>query len=316
MLKQLLLSLMLLCVSATAAASVFDVQLDAAPYSREKAREQAANILLSRLGGSAAAGSWVAQEILNDWSRYTLSTSTAGGYTVQFAEAELSPLFHSAGLSLWRGKRPAVLVWQVNDGQAKDMPDTSWRKASRYYAIPLLWPLWDLQEHMQIDKTSLQNLAEASQRYGAEVWLAVQQQEHRLNWRLYHKDAEQPLTQGAAASAEQVLADVNNYWVARQAAMAETRPDNSAPAQALQAGADAPGELTIVVTGLTQFADMVRLEQRLSDLDGVAGVSVLDSAGDQARFRLELESAAVRPALSRAGLSALGERRYRLERTE
>lgn len=318
MLKQLLLSLMLLCVAGTAVASVFDVQLDAAPYSREQAREQAVDVLLSRLAGEQGPVSWVRDEILNNWSRYSESAPAAGGYRVQFSGAELSPLLHSAGLRVWTGKRPTLLIWQVQDGRVKDMPDTGWREASRQYAIPLLWPLWDLQEHMQVDKSALSgnSLAEASQRYGAGMWLAVQQQEAGLNWRLYDKSSGQPLTRGQARSATELLAAVNDYWIVHQAAEPVQQPENHAPAEALQAGNDAPGELTIVVTGLKQFSDVVRLEQRLSRLEGITQINVLDSAGDQARFRLVLSSPSASPALSRAGLSALGDRRYRLEQMQ
>jgi hypothetical protein len=317
MLKQLLLSLMLLGFAGVSAASVFEVQLDTAPYSRTQARAQAVDLLLARLTGEPGEGSWVRDEILNNWSRYRKAEPAGGGYRVEFEPAELLPLLESAGLTAWTAQRPTLLVWQVNGERARDGADRGWRQASARYGIPLLWPLWDLQEHMQVDKGSVlagEGLAEASRRYGAGTWLAVQQQGGRLAWRLFSKDHEQALTQGEADTPADLLAAVNAYWVNQPRQVSASLPANTAPAEALSAGADAPGELSIVVSGLIRFADMVRLEQRLGRLDGVKGVQLLDSAGDQARFRLMLSSpaAAVAAALPAAGLTHQGERRYRL----
>ncbi|WMC09677.1 DUF2066 domain-containing protein [Oceanimonas pelagia] len=315
MLKQLLLSLMLLGFAGGAVASVFEVQLDPAPYSRAQARAQAVDLLLARLAGEPARASWVRDEMLENWPRYRAEEHSRGGYRVRFNQAELLPLLSSAGLHVWAGERPSLLVWQVNGERALDGADTRWRRASGDYGIPLLWPLWDLQEHMQLDKHRLlegKGLAQASRRYGADTWLAVQRQGERLHWRLFGVNSEQALAQGDAGSPAELLAAVNGYWVAHQETRRAPLPGNSAPAEALSVGADAPGELTIVVSGLKQFTDMVRLEQRLNGLDGVKGVALLDSAGDQGRFRLTLASPAATPALSGAGLAPLGERRYRL----
>ncbi|WP_107851603.1 DUF2066 domain-containing protein [Oceanimonas marisflavi] len=317
MLKQLLLSLMLLGVTGASAASVFEVQLDSAPYSRAQAREQAVDLLLDRLVGEPGRASWVRDEMIENWSRYRQDEHTRGGYRVQFDQAELLPLLDSAGLRAWTGERPSLLVWQVDGQHALDGMTAGWRQASLDYAIPLLWPLWDLQEHMQIDKDSLakDTLSEASRRYGAAAWLAVVKQDGRLRWRLFSQDSEQALAQGDAGTPMELLAAVNGYWISHKGAETATRPGNTAPAEALPAGTDAPGELTIVVSGLERFTDMVRLEQRLGRLEGVSDIRLLDSAGDQARFRLVLSTPVVEPALSSAGLSSLGERRYRLTET-
>ncbi|MDP5292705.1 DUF2066 domain-containing protein [Oceanimonas sp. CHS3-5] len=315
MLKQLLLSLMLLGFAGVSAASVFEVQLDAAPYSRAQARQQAVDLLLVRLAGEPGKASWVRDEILENWSRYQQQERTQGGYRVQFDQAELLALLDSAGLNAWTGQRPALLVWQVDGERVQDGADAGWRKASGDYDIPLLWPLWDLQEHMQVNKGALlkgEQLVEASGRYGADTWLAVQQQHNRLSWRLFDKHSERFLTQGDVDTPAEVLAAVNAYWIAHRTGQQAPRAGNTAPAEALTAGADAPGELTIIVSGLTQFSDMVRLEQRLGKLDGITDVQLLESAGDQARFRLQLSTPVATPALSGAGLSASGERRYRL----
>ncbi|MCT7655887.1 DUF2066 domain-containing protein [Oceanimonas sp. NS1] len=195
MLKQLLLSLMLLGFAGVSAASVFEVTLDPAPYSRKLAREQAVDVLLARLAGGAAEASWVRDEIRENGARYREDEQTGGGYRVRFERGELLPLLESAGLKAWTGPRPSLLVWQVNGQRALDTMTTGWRRAGSDFAVPILWPLWDLQEHLQVNKDALlQNgaLTEASRRYGAELWLAVQQRSGQLDWRLFSRDGEPP----------------------------------------------------------------------------------------------------------------------------
>lgn len=314
MLKKLFLTLMVLFSAASQAQSVFEVHLDSAPYRLEQAREQAAGLVLERLTGERTP--WVQEEIVREWERYHRDERSTGGYRVAFIPDALLPLLQSAGLAVLTEPRPALLVWLIEQGQARSEADAAWQRAQQQYPMPLLWPLWDLQEHMDIDKQRLFDagvLAGASGRYGAGHWLAVEAGQSRWHWQLFAAGEDSPLAGGEEDSPAGVLAAVNRHWIAAAAGREPPRPDNPRPAQALEPGQDGPGELTIVVSGLRQFADIVRLEQRLAELEGVGRALLLDSAGDQARIRLQLSASpeAVLRSLAGSGLTAQGERMYR-----
>ncbi|MFP2770684.1 DUF2066 domain-containing protein [Oceanisphaera sp. KMM 10153] len=320
MLKNLFLTTLLLCSATVSAESVFEVNLDPAPYSRTEARVQAMELVLNRLTGGRAQDSWVQDEARRDLSRYLQSEPTGPGYNAVFNEEELLALLKSAELPFSLTSRPTVLVWLSEEGRSRNEASRVWRRASSAYQIPLLWPLWDLEEHMTLDTRDLfdaKPLREASRRYGANYWLAVEQDATGGRWQLFGSAQEQPLLQGRLASGADtvtgLMARLNRYWVEKNEQRSALRPDNPMPIQPLLAKADASGELTIVVSGLHRYADSVLLERKLRQLDGVGAVYVVDSAGSQGRYRLSVPGsrAAVLQALTTiTGLAVTGEREF------
>ncbi|WP_298722887.1 DUF2066 domain-containing protein [uncultured Oceanisphaera sp.] len=320
MLKNLLLTTLLLCSAAASAHSVFEVKLDPAPYNRSEARTQAVELVLDRLTGGRAENSWVQDEVGRELSRYLQAEPTGSGYNAVFNEAELLALLQGAELPFSLAPRPTLLVWLSTEGRARSEANRSWRRASNAYQIPLLWPLWDLDEHMTLDPRELfaaKPLREASRRYGAEYWLAVEQGTEGGRWQLFGSEQVTPLLEGklesGADAVTKLMARLNRYWVEKHAQRRAPRPANPAPEQPLLAEVDAGGELTIVVSGLRRFADTVLLERKLRQLDGVGSVFVVDSAGSQGRYRLDLygSRAAVLQALTTiGGLTVTGEREF------
>ncbi len=325
MLKNLLLTTLLLCSTAASAQSVFEVNIDPAPYHRDEARAQAVRLVLARLTGDQAKDSWVQDEVQHDLSRYLQSEPSGSGYNAVFNEEELLALLQSAELPFSRASRPTLLVWLSKEGRARNEANTAWRRASSAYQVPLLWPLWDLEEHMTLNTRELFDaklLREASRRYGADYWLAVEQGAAGGRWQLFGAEQEQPLLQGKLAQGElargaeavtELMARLNRYWVGQQDSQQPSRPVNPAPEQPLLVEADAPGELTIVVSGLRRYADSVLLERKLSQLDGVGSVYVIDSAGFQGRYRLSVpgsRTAVLQALTSMTGLAVIGEREF------
>ncbi|MBM7457084.1 hypothetical protein HNR62_002986 [Oceanisphaera litoralis] len=330
MLKNLLLTTLLLCSAAVSARSVFEVNLDPAPYDRSEARAQAVELVLNRLTGGRANGSWVLDEARGEVSRYLQSEPPGPGYNAVFNEAELLALLESAELPFSLASRPALLVWLSQEGRSRNEANRVWRRASSAYQIPLLWPLWDLEEHMTLSTRELfdaKPLREASRRYGADYWLVVEQKTEQQNaaggrWQLFGTGQEQPLLQGKLAQGKlasgadavtELMARLNRYWVEQNGHRRAPKPANPAPEQPLLAKVDAGGELTIVVSGLRRFADTVLLERKLRQLDGVDAVHVIDSAGYQGRYRLSVPGsrAAVLQALTTmTGLVVTGEREF------
>lgn len=320
MLKHLLMAALLLCSAAASAQSVFDVRLDPAPYSRTEAREQALRLVLARITGDRAQDSWVQDEALGDPQRYLHSEPDGPGYNARFDGEALLPLLQSGGLDVWLEPRPPVLVWLLDEGRPRSEADRAWRQAASAYQLPLLWPLWDLQEHMQIDTARLFEpgmLRDASARYGADYWLAVEDDGERLRWQLFGKDDDQALTEGALAAGDEattaLLAALNRYWVEEAGGREPPLADNPDPLEPLSLGQDAPGELSILVSGLRRFTDSIRLEQQLRALDGVEQAYVAESAGHQFRFRLVVagsRASVLQAVAALPGLSAAGEREF------
>lgn len=295
--KLLLASLLLFSAVSSAANSVLTVDLANPPYERSAAREQAMVQVLARLTGSQAANSWVQDEALAEIDRYLVSESFAGGYQATFDETELSELLNTAQLTFSVAAKPSLLMWQQLEGKGL-MAEPSWQSAAKYYQWPLLWPVWDLDEYMLLgdaEAFTADNLQTASQAYGADYWLALTQNKGQGRWQLFSAKQTQPLLSGEFTAPmtpndiSQLMAKLNDVWLSQpQAATNKSRRrlENSTPDQPLTLGEDAPGELTILVSGLKRFSDTVLVERRLSELADVKHVQVIESAGSQSRYRL------------------------------
>lgn len=321
MVKNLLLAVLCLCSAQAFAQSVFEVTLNPAPYSRGEAREQALNIVLARLSGEQAKHSWVQEEALSEISRYLASESSSAGYQARFNPQELQALLSSAGLPFAIADKPSLLVWLRDQGQVKNAANPSWKIATNRYQQPLLWPLWDLEEQMTLnDKPTFNSdlLRDASARYDAEYWLVVEQGEALTPgyWQLFSAAKKSPLLEGKlkanADNTTQLLAKINDYWARQAPAPTILQAENVAPEQPLVVTDDAVGELTIVVSGLRDFSDSVLLERKLGQINGVASVYVVESAGSQGRYRLSVPGS--RSAILQA-LSTLNELTPKGERT-
>ena len=328
MVKKWLLAALWVFSTLATAQSVFEVTLNPAPYSRDEARIQALDIVLARLSGEQARHSWVQEEARSEINRYLQSESSGPGYQAEFNRQELRALLTSAGLPFVTTPRPGLLVWLRQDGQVRNEASRSWKTAAARYQQPVLWPLWDLEEHMALNNPqafSDESLRQASARYDADYWLAIElnkesQSASGSHWQLFAAAQSAPLLQGKlnddADAAGALMAQLNDYWVRHsppESLPLASRAENSAPRQPLVATEDGAGELTILVSGLRQFSDAVLLERQLRQLDGVESVYVVDSIGSQGRYRLSVPGsrAAILQALAQLnGLTPQGERAF------
>ena len=322
--KLMLVSLLLFSAAGSAENSVLTVDLTDPPYERSAAREQAMVQVLARLTGSQAANSWVQDEALAEIDRYLVSESFAGGYQATFDETQLSELLNTAQLTFSVAPKPSLLMWQQLEGKGL-MAEPSWQSAAKYYQWPLLWPVWDLDEYMLLSDAeafTADNLQTASQAYGADYWLALTQHKGQGRWQFFSAKQTQPLVSGKFTAPmtpndiSQLMAKLNDAWLKQpqvKTKKSHPRLENSAPDQPLTLSKDEPGELTILVSGLTRFSDTILLERRLSELAEVNQVQVIESAGYQSRYRLAYTGAksTVLNALSNVeDLAAQGTREF------
>lgn len=130
---------------------------------------------------------------------------------LHFSEVAMLQLLRSAGLPFWPPDRPQVLVWLVVDDYQTGMhwltsqeePELAERLAaqSRQFGVPLITPLLDLQDQLQLSPEQLWSLdtsavKSASARYDASGILVgryakTSQGEWRASWTFFHKDQEQ-----------------------------------------------------------------------------------------------------------------------------
>ncbi|MGO1247047.1 MAG: DUF2066 domain-containing protein [Oceanisphaera sp.] len=324
MVKKLLWVAVWLFSTATVAQSVFEVSLNPAPYSREQARLQALDIVLTRLGGEQVTSSWAREEARSDITRFLDSESSSMGYQAQFNGQELQALFNSAGLPFATASKPRVLVWWRDQAQVYNEASSRVQASATHYQQPLLWPLWDLDEQITLngnDSFTPHLVRQASARYNADYWLMVEQSEttNTGQWQLFSAQQKSALVKGVLNGTshddamESLLTKINDYWARQAVSEPLALAENEAPKESLTLTEDVEGELTILVSGLREFSDSVLLERKLAELNGVAAVYVAESAGSQGRYRLSVPGSrtAVLQALSSLSeLTAQGDRTF------
>lgn len=302
--RLILVCLSLFCLSAVAAPvtalyQVREAVVDQQPESRADAMQRALQTLVLRLTGDAEAlQSARLEELRKDpqqiVSRYGYED---GALVVEFDPASTDRQLRQAGLPLWGGNRPAILVWWLGEssegsqliGESQGAA-AMLRDAAQHRGLPLRLPLADLGEQLLATPESLagndpQALREASERYGADALLAVQASQSgaawQAQWRLWLGDERE---QGKVEAADQAaLADAVLLAVS----------ERLAPRFVIRPGA--AESLTLVVEGadLARFAALERLLEpfaaRLVSVDGTQLTYRVDASVDQLRAQLALE---------------------------
>lgn len=158
---------------------------------RAAALQRAFDTLLLRLTGDAEVGKRQAVAALREDPQQLISKYGYEGehIVVDFDPGTTERSLRRAGVSLWGANRPSVLAWWLNervegtqllgDGQDSAAP---LRAAAQHRGLPLRLPLADLSEQLlatpeALGANSQQTLGEASERYDADVLLAVHARE-------------------------------------------------------------------------------------------------------------------------------------------
>lgn len=277
------------------------------PVSGQQAEERAAALqrafdtLLLRLTGDAEAGKRQAVAALRDDPQQLISKYGYEGehIVVEFDPGTTERSLRRAGVSLWGTNRPTLLAWWLNervegtqllgDGQDSAAP---LRAAAQHRGLPLRLPLADLSEQLMatpdaFGANSRQALGDASERYDADVLLAVLARETdsawQAQWRVWLDDEERDGKAEAEtleALADAVLLAVSQYL---------------APRYVVAPGAASDITLEIIGADVARFAELDRLLEPF-------GGSLLRVESDRLVYRVNASPEQLRAQLSLARL--------------
>lgn len=221
---------------------------------------------------------------------------------VSFDHKRLISLLRQAGLPVWGKQRPLTLVWLVEEveGERKILNDastsvtrTSFDTQSSNRGVPLLFPLMDLDDSMQIGINDIRgqftdNVANASLRYQANYFIMAtispQGEVFSYKMSLYPRELNAGSSQynpstsqsGESASVEQAVVDItaaaSEYYVSQYAI------------------ADSGEKLTtkITFTDVSKMKQLVEIEKYLNQLSAIKTVAVASIEGMTVEFNLGL----------------------------
>lgn len=273
----LLWALVLVPVTLQAAVvqGFYEVQLPVAEdQPRDEVMREALEVMLTRLGGSAALSKRGRfDQALKDPRTLMrrMGTAEGGGVDVEFEPAQLRELMTAAGQPMLGPTRPGVMLWAVEESElgneflnsAGNWADALSAAAS-HRAVALSFPLIDLQDRADVSEDSIIKvdraaLVQATARYEASAALALQITQQASGWKLdWHLWLDEEAGKGSISAetpeqaADELMLQVANQVFAQYAISA--------------AQADEMDSWIIVVDnvqGLDAFASLQRILQQL-----------------------------------------------------
>ncbi|MFC5698146.1 DUF2066 domain-containing protein [Pseudomonas sp. GCM10022186] len=271
------------------------------PEERNQALVRALDTLVQRLSGDPKAAQSPALEALRKDPQQLVSQY---GYEGQELVVDFDPVtteraLRQAGVPLWSANRPVILAWWLNrsaegtnllgDGQEAAAP---LGQAAQNHGLPLRLPLADLNEQLlatpeQLTSATPGALAQASERYGADVLLAVDASEAggkwQGKWSLWMGDSREQGTLEAADSA--ALADAVMTSVSQRLASRFAVAPGTGQTLALEVqGAD-----------LARYAELSRLLEPF-------GARLVKVEGDRLEYSVNASPEQLRAQLALVGL--------------
>ncbi|MFY0701491.1 MAG: DUF2066 domain-containing protein [Bermanella sp.] len=213
---------------------------------------------------------------------------------MQFETQSIQRIIKQAKLPLWGNNRPTVLLWLMKDnGQRTVLIDggdgaaaLAVKNASQARGVPVVLPIYDLEDAMRLPQESLWGLfsgsiIEASKRYDAESVLAARVYKNNKGnwvgqWRFFFKGREFNYEFETEGLNQQVLSGIS--------ASAEVLA-NTFAIRATDVGSDALGIKVTNVKSLEQYASLVRY---LEGLTITKKVFVAGVKGDDVELKLNL----------------------------
>lgn len=261
----------------------------------------------------------------NDYlKQFSFNTKVMQGKAQAVMEMAFDPLLinqliTTAGLPIWGKDRAAILVWLVEDtaGMRQIVNNTDHPMVSQIISqsnqrgMPLLWPLLDLEDQINIDAGALwgvfaDTIEQASSRYQADgVLVGRMFQEYpgfwKVDWNFWLDDEEQAWSSKGSdlISLVDPLEDRLASSLVKKFALAAA--DESVP--------KASEKVILRVDQVTQFSDYIELRDTLQEVVGLERVNLHSVNGATFEFELVAKASLVQ-------LQAIVELKRRLKPVE
>ncbi len=221
---------------------------------------------------------------------------------MRFEAQSIQRIIKQAELPLWGNNRPTVLLWIMKDegdrtvliDGSEDLLANAVKNGAERRGIPVVLPVYDLEDSMRLPQESLwglfsESILSASRRYDAESVMAARLFKNKDGnwvgqWRFYFKDREFNYDFETEGLNQQVLSGMSAAAEILANAFAIKPSDASSGALAIKVGN---------VASLTQYAALVKYLEGLTITKDVFVSRVKDSdmelsltlAGTLAQFR-------------------------------
>jgi len=215
---------------------------------------------------------------------------------LKFSPQAIEGLLRKAGLPLWPANRPSVLLWLVADDvklgryTVNELEvDELVNKAAKRRGLPLVKPLFDLQDQIAIDPQGLWRMDQgmvkaASERYDADAILVGRYTEFsngqwRADWTLTYKNNSVVFESDTASQGRMLASGLN------QAA------DYFATQFAVVSSENGSRRVFVEVNDITQFSSYTRVLEYFQTLELIRRADLLSVEQDKLLFALDLEGA-------------------------
>nr|WP_245335287.1 DUF2066 domain-containing protein [Shewanella sp. WXL01] len=219
-----------------------------------------------------------------------------------FDHQQLVQILRKADLPVWGAQRPLTLFWLSMPSEngyeiVSDAMVSANEDGMNDYAIsqgiPVLFPLMDLDDLMQVSVTDVrgqfaQSVAMASQRYDAEYFVVANMDtfagEVRYQMSLYAKDSQDPIMQPLLSHQGLAL----DYQLAGQQMMDKLAQYFVSQYAIASSGEDLSTLLSFV--GITSMKDVVEIESYLQELTAVKAIQLHQINADTVTYAVDLFS--------------------------
>jgi hypothetical protein len=301
----LLLAVALLTGSGTAGAAELRGLYEAtAPLDQTKTRardmafaDAMEQVLVRVTGRRDVAADPGVSELLAEPGAYAVQfrETVEGELWVGFDRTAVNEVLSAAGLPIWGGERPSVLMLVAMDlgggdryvlAAEDDVPDPrrvelreEIDEQSNRRGLPVVLPLMDVQDRSVLSFTDVwggfdQVLVEAAERYDVDTVLLGRyryDEPDRMRWTLLEGEQAEP-----------------ERWIGRFEDGIGGAADRLAVRYAVATDAALEGEIGLAVTGVADYADFRRVVRFLEGLTAIEHVSVRGLDGEEVIFGLAL----------------------------
>lgn len=282
-------------VLAAAVDGFYRVEIpQAEDVARDEVIREGARVMFERLAGEEVdLTSGVIGQAMQDPRSLMrrIANTDQGTIAMEFEPALLRDVLANAGSPMLGRNRPGVLVWAVDAQPLGDelvAQGSSWaetlRRAAQYRAVPVSFPLGDLEDRGRVSEASIRkadddSLSAASERYAPEGVLAIganaDDEQAKLNWTFWLNQREYSGKVEAAdpqKAADELMQDVASAIFEQYSIPAASDSDQN--------------RWTIVVNEVETLDEFAGVQRMVQQLGARSAPQLLSVAGDQVTFEL------------------------------